>query len=179
MKGAGRGGNDFPKALAARCFPSADGAWPVFSSSGRCGSATHLVMAMVKEFREFIARGNVIDLAVGVIIGGAFGKIVNSLVTDMIMPPIGALLKGVNFNNLYISLDGKSYESLAKAKELGAPVIGYGTFFNTAIEFLIIAACVFLLVKIVNKVKRTEPPAPAAPSKTEVLLEEIRDLLKK
>ncbi len=136
-------------------------------------------MSIVKEFREFIARGNVIDLAVGVIIGGAFGKIVNSLVTDMIMPPIGALLKGVNFSNLFISLNGETYESLAKAKEAGAPVIGYGAFFNTFIEFLIIAACVFALVKVVNKIKRTEPPPPAAPNKTEVLLEEIRDLLKK
>jgi large conductance mechanosensitive channel len=136
-------------------------------------------MAIVKEFREFIARGNVIDLAVGVIIGAAFGKIVNSLVADVIMPPIGAMLKGVNFSNLYVSLDGKAYESLAKAKEAGAPVIGYGAFFNTFIEFLIIAACVFALVKIVNKIKRTEPPAPAAPSKSEELLSEIRDLLKK
>jgi large conductance mechanosensitive channel len=136
-------------------------------------------MAIVKEFREFIARGNVIDLAVGVIIGAAFGKIVNSLVADVIMPPIGAMIKGVNFSSLFISLDGKAYETLAKAKEAGAPVIGYGAFFNTAIEFVIIAACVFLLVKVVNTIKRNEPPPPAAPTKSEELLGEIRDLLKK
>jgi len=136
-------------------------------------------MAIVKEFREFIARGNVIDLAVGVIIGAAFGKIVNSLVSDVILPPIGALTKGVDFKSLMFSLDGKVYDSLDKAKQAGAPVIGYGAFLNTALEFLIIAACVFMLVKLVNKVKRTEPPPPAAPNKTEVLLEEIRDLLKK
>jgi len=136
-------------------------------------------MAIIKEFREFIARGNVIDLAVGVIIGGAFGKIVNSLVGDVIMPPVGALIKGVNFNALYISLDGKVYESFAKAKEAGAPVIGYGAFLNTFIEFLIIAACVFLLVKVVNTVRRKEEAAPAEPTKSEILLTEIRDLLKK
>lgn len=139
-------------------------------------------MAVVKEFREFISKGNVIDLAVGVIIGAAFGKIVNSLVSDVIMPPIGAALKGVNFSSLYFSLDGKTYESLAKAKEAGAPVIGYGVFLNTMIEFLIIAACVFALVKAVNTVRRKQeekPPAPAEPTKSEVLLAEIRDLLKK
>lgn len=139
-------------------------------------------MKIAKEFREFIARGNVIDLAVGVIIGAAFGKIVTSLVNDVIMPPIGALMRGINFNDLFICLNGDVYPSLAKAKEAGAPVIGYGAFLNTAIEFLIVAACVFLLVKAVNKLKRTEAAAPAAPpepSKSEVLLEEIRDLLKK
>jgi large conductance mechanosensitive channel len=136
-------------------------------------------MTIVKEFREFIARGNVIDLAVGVIIGAAFGKIVNSLVSDVIMPPIGALIKGVNFNSLFISLDGKTYETLAKAKEVGAPVIGYGAFLNTMIEFLIIAGCVFLLVKAVNTIKRNATPPPAPPTKSEELLTEIRDLLKK
>lgn len=139
-------------------------------------------MKIVEEFRQFIARGNVIDLAVGVIIGAAFGKIVNSLVTDVIMPPIGALLKGVNFSNLFVSLDGTAYKSLQAAKEAGAPVIGYGAFINTAIEFLIVAACVFLLVKAVNKLRRDQeaaPAAPPAPTKTEELLGEIRDLLKK
>jgi len=137
-------------------------------------------MKIAQEFREFISRGNVVDLAVGVIIGAAFGKIVASLVTDVIMPPIGALMKGINFSALFISLDGKTYESFAKAKEVGAPVIGYGIFLNTVIEFLIVAACVFALVKLVNKIKRAEPPpAPAAPPRTEVLLEEIRDLLRK
>jgi len=137
-------------------------------------------MKITQEFREFISRGNVIDLAVGVIIGAAFGKIVNSLVSDVIMPPIGAAMKGVDFSGLFVSLDGKTYETLALAKEAGAPVIGYGAFLNTAIEFLIIAACVFFLVKVVNKIKREPAPAaPAAPSRSEVLLEEIRDALKK
>lgn len=142
----------------------------------------YILMKIAQEFREFISRGNVVDLAVGVIIGAAFGKIVTSLVQDVIMPPIGALMKGINFNSLLISLDGKSYDSLVQAKELGAPVIGYGAFINTAIEFLIIAACVFAIVKAVNKIKRAEPaapPSPAAPPKSEILLEEIRDLLKK
>lgn len=139
-------------------------------------------MKVAQEFREFISRGNVVDLAVGVIIGAAFGKIVNTLVADVIMPPIGAILKGVNFSNLFFSLDGKTYESLAKAKEAGAPVVGYGMFINTVIEFVIIAACVFALVKVVNQIKRAPAPAPAAPpepTRTEVLLEEIRDALKK
>lgn len=138
-------------------------------------------MKVAQEFREFIARGNVVDLAVGVIIGAAFGKIVNTLVADVIMPPIGALTKGVNFSGLFFSLDGKTYETLAKAKEAGAPVIGYGLFINTVIEFLIVAACVFALVKVVNQIKRAPAPAaaPAPPSRSEVLLEEIRDALKK
>lgn len=139
-------------------------------------------MKVAQEFREFISRGNVIDLAVGVIIGAAFGKIVNSLVSDVIMPPIGAMLKGVNFSNLFVAIDGKTYETLAKAKEAGAPVITYGVFINQVIEFFIIAACVFALVKIVNQIKRAPAPAPAeppAPTRTEVLLEEIRDALKK
>jgi large conductance mechanosensitive channel len=139
-------------------------------------------MKITQEFREFISRGNVIDLAVGVIIGAAFGKIVNSLVADVIMPPVGAVLKGVNFNNLFFAIDGKTYETLAKAKDAGAPIITYGVFINQIIEFFIIAACVFALVKIVNKIKRTPAPAPSEPpplSRTEVLLEEIRDSLKK
>jgi large conductance mechanosensitive channel len=139
-------------------------------------------MKVAQEFREFISRGNVIDLAVGVIIGAAFGKIVNSLVSDVIMPPIGAVLKGVNFSNLFVAIDGKTYETLAKAKEAGAPVITYGVFINQIIEFFIIAACVFALVKIVNQIKRAPAPAPTeppAPTRTEVLLEEIRDALKK
>ena len=139
-------------------------------------------MKIAQEFREFISRGNVVDLAVGVIIGAAFGKIVTSLVQDVIMPPIGALMKGINFNSLFISLDGVTYKTLDEAKKAGAPVIGYGAFINTAIEFLIVAVCVFVIVKAVNKIKRAEPaapPAPAAPPKSEILLEEIRDLLKK
>lgn len=140
------------------------------------------LMKIAQEFREFISRGNVVDLAVGVIIGAAFGKIVTSLVNDVIMPPIGALMKGINFNSLFICLDGKTYDSLEAAKKAGAPVIGYGAFINTAIEFLIVAACVFVLVKAVNKIKRVVPETPAAPpppTKSEALLTEIRDLLKK
>jgi len=113
-------------------------------------------MKIAQEFREFISRGNVVDLAVGVIIGAAFGRIVNSLVNDMIMPPVGALMKGINFNDLFICLNGQTYASLADAKKAGAPVIGYGAFLNTTIEFLIIAACVFALVKVVNRIKRNE-----------------------
>jgi len=136
-------------------------------------------MKIAQEFREFISRGNVVDLAVGVIIGAAFGKIVTSLVADIIMPPVGVLMKGINFSDYFICLNGKKFATLAEAKLASAPVITYGIFLNTVIEFLIVAACVFLLVKVVNKIKRAEPAAPAAPPKTEVLLEEIRDLLKK
>jgi large conductance mechanosensitive channel len=136
-------------------------------------------MKIAQEFREFISRGSVVDLAVGVIIGAAFGKIVTSLVQDIIMPPIGALMKGINFNSLFISLDGVAYPTLQKAKDVGAPVIGYGAFINTTIEFLIVAACVFAVVKAVNKIKRVEFSVTPPPTKSEVLLEEIRDLLKK
>ncbi len=139
-------------------------------------------MKIAQEFREFIARGNVIDLAVGVIMGAAFGKIVNSLVNDIIMPPIGAMMKGVSFNNLFIALDGKTYETLQAAKDAGAPVIQYGSFINVTLEFLIVAAAVFVLVKAVNKLRRTQEAAPAPapePPRSEVLLQEIRDLLKK
>jgi large conductance mechanosensitive channel len=138
-------------------------------------------MKIAQEFKEFISRGNVVDLAVGVIIGAAFGKIVTSLVNDIVMPPIGALMRGVNFNALFVSLDGKTYESLQKAIDAGAPVIGYGVFINNVIQFLIIAACIFVMVKAVNQLKRAEekPPAAPEPPRNEVLLEEIRDLLKK
>ncbi len=116
---------------------------------------------MWKEFKDFIARGNVVDLAVGFIIGLAFGKIVSSLVNDIIMPPIGLLLGKVDFNNLFINLSGKPYATLAAAKEAGAATINYGVFINTIIEFLIIAFVVFLLVKQINKLMK--PAEPAAP----------------
>lgn len=119
---------------------------------------------MIQEFKEFIARGNVIDLAVGVIIGGAFGKIVSSLTEDLIMPPIGLVLGKVDFNSLFVSLNGQAYESLAKAREAGAPVLAFGSFFNQVVSFLIIAFCVFLLVKAVNKLNREKEDAPAAPA---------------
>lgn len=132
----------------------------------------------VKEFREFISRGNVVDLAVGVIMGAAFGKIVSSLVQDVIMPPIGLLMKGINFQDLYFPLNGKHYATLAAAKQDGAPILAYGNFVNTVIEFLIVSACVFALVKAINALRRTEAAA-AKPTKSEELLTEIRDLLKK
>jgi large conductance mechanosensitive channel len=138
-------------------------------------------MAIVKEFREFIARGNVIDLAVGVIIGASFGNIVKSLTDDLIMPLIGQVTgKGLDFKDYFIPLDGKfeAYRTLTEAKTQGAAVIAYGSFITIVLQFFIVAACVFALVKVVNKIKRTEPPAPAAPTKSEELLSEIRDLLK-
>jgi large conductance mechanosensitive channel len=135
---------------------------------------------VVSEFKQFIARGNVIDLAVGVIMGGAFGSIVTSLVNDVIMPPIGSVLKGVNFSDLFFSLDQKTYPSLKAAKDAGAPVIGYGSFINALISFLIVAFVVFLIVQQVNKLYRkpAAPPPPPEPPADVVLLTEIRDLLK-
>lgn len=116
---------------------------------------------MLKEFREFAVKGNVIDLAVGVIIGSAFGKIVSSLVSDVIMPPLGLLLGRVDFSGLYINLSGKPYGSLAAAKAAGAPTINYGLFVNNAIDFVIVAFVVFLLVKQINRFKRQpQPPEP-------------------
>lgn len=138
-------------------------------------------MSLGKEFKEFIARGNVIDLAVGVIIGGAFGKIVSSLVEGVIMPPIGMITSGIKFSDLFVSLNGKSYSTLAAAREAAAPVIAYGEFIESVITFLIVAACVFALVKVINRIKREEATqsAPPPPPPNEVkLLEEIRDLLK-
>ena len=108
---------------------------------------------MLKEFREFAARGNVIDLAVGVIIGAAFGKVVSSLVTDIIMPPIGMALGRVDFSNLFAALNGVTYASLEEAKKAGAPTLNYGLFLNTCLEFVIVAFAVFLLVKQVNRLK--------------------------
>jgi large conductance mechanosensitive channel len=115
---------------------------------------------MLKEFKEFAMRGNVIDLAVGVIIGAAFGKIVSSLVQDIVMPPIGLLLRGVDFSNLFITLKGSHYDSLQAAKAAGAPTLNYGIFLNNVIDFLIVAFCVFLLVQQVNR--WTKKPEPAA-----------------
>jgi large conductance mechanosensitive channel len=110
-------------------------------------------MGMIKEFRDFAARGNVIDLAVGVIIGGAFGKVVTSVVNDLIMPPIGMALGRVDFANLFVALNGQTYASLADAKKAGAPTLNYGIFLNTCLEFAIVAFAVFLLVKQVNRLK--------------------------
>jgi large conductance mechanosensitive channel len=115
---------------------------------------------MLKEFREFAARGNVIDLAVGVIIGAAFGRIVTSLVNDVIMPPIGMLIGGVDFTNLFATVNGAHYASYAEAKAAGAPTINYGVFLNTVLEFLIVAFVVFLLVRQINRMKTPVPSAP-------------------
>jgi large conductance mechanosensitive channel len=120
---------------------------------------------MLKEFRTFALRGNVIDLAVGVIIGAAFGKITTSLVNDVIMPPIGLLLGRVDFSDLFVDLAGASYPSLAAAKDAGAPVIAYGAFVNTIIEFTIIAFAVFLLVRQVNRLQARFKDAPAPAEK--------------
>ncbi|WP_428407040.1 large conductance mechanosensitive channel protein MscL [Hyphococcus sp.] len=138
-------------------------------------------MGIIKEFQEFAVKGNVMDMAVGIIIGGAFGTIVKSLVDDVIMPPIGLLLGGVDFSDLFINLSGVQYQSLAAAKEAGAPVIAYGSFINNVIAFLVVAWAVFLLVKGMNRLQKKAEEAPAAPvepPKEQVLLAEIRDLLK-
>jgi len=136
---------------------------------------------MFKEFKDFAVKGNVIDMAVGIIIGAAFGTIIKSLVADVIMPPIGLLLGGVDFSDLFITLKGQTFANLADAQEAGAVTLNYGLFFNTVISFLIVAFAIFILVKQINKLKKEEEAAPAeppAPPRSDVLLEEIRDLLK-
>lgn len=133
-------------------------------------------MGFLKEFKEFAMRGSVVDLAVGVVIGGAFGKIVTSLVDDIIMPPIGYITGGIDFSNVkYVLKEGDI------AAEIPEVAISYGNFINVIIQFLIVAFCIFLVIKGINSLKRKEeaaPEAPAAPSKEEVLLAEIRDILK-
>src|ERR671925_1221579 len=122
---------------------------------------------MFSEFREFAIRGNVVDLAVGIIIGAAFGKIVTSLVNDILMPPIGLVLGRVDFSNLFINLSGQSLASLAEAKAAGAPTINYGVFLNTVIDFVIVAFAIFLLVRFINRLSRQLEGAPEAPSTRE------------
>jgi large conductance mechanosensitive channel len=117
-------------------------------------------MGMAKDFREFAARGNVIDLAVGVIIGAAFGKIVTSLVNDVVMPPIGMAIGRVDFRNLFVALDRQGYASLADAQQAGAPTINYGQFMNTVFEFLIVAFVIFMMVRQLNRLKTPEPTPP-------------------
>ena len=139
-------------------------------------------MGLIQEFREFAVKGNAIDLAVGVIVGGAFGKIVASLVDDVIMPPIGLLLGGVDFKNLFINLGSRAYPTLAAAKAAGAPTLNYGNFLQTVVDFLIIVWIVFLMVRMINRLRSREeeaPAAPAAPTEEVVLLREIRDSLRK
>ncbi len=137
---------------------------------------------MLKEFKDFAMRGNVVDLAVGFILGGAFSTIVSSLVKDVIMPPVGLMMGGVDFSGLFYSLDGQAYESLAAAQEVGAATINYGLFINNVISFIVVALALFFLIRGINSMKKKEEAAPAAPSKPsneEVLLAEIRDLLAK
>ncbi|HEY3278650.1 MAG TPA: large conductance mechanosensitive channel protein MscL [Syntrophorhabdaceae bacterium] len=115
---------------------------------------------MLKEFKEFVTKGNVVDLAVGIVIGAAFGKIVSSFVTDVLMPPVGLLLGKVDFSNLFINLSGTPYETLSEAKKAGAATLNYGIFINTCIDFVIIAFAVFLIIRLINRMRRVEAAAP-------------------
>jgi large conductance mechanosensitive channel len=136
---------------------------------------------MLKEFKEFAMRGNVIDMAVGIVIGAAFGKIVSSFVADILTPPIGLLLGNADFSELYVNLTDTSYASLAAAQEAGAATINYGVWLNSVLDFLIVAFAVFLVIRQMNRLKKkqeTAPAPPPPPSKEEMLLAEIRDLLK-
>ena len=137
---------------------------------------------MLKEFKEFAMKGNVLDMAIGVIIGGAFGKIVSSLVSDVLMPPLGLLMGKVDFSSLFIDLSQTSPPSLAAAKAAGAPTLNYGVFLQSVFDFLIIAFVIFMLVKQINRFKKEAPPplpsVPPPPTNEEKLLMEIRDLLK-
>lgn len=144
-------------------------------------------MSILKEFKEFAMRGSVVDLAIGVVIGAAFGKIVTSLVNDVIMPPIGMLTGGIDFSDKYFSLDpsklaklesSTNHVTLAQAKAAGATVIAYGSFLSTILDFLIVAFCIFFCVKLMNRLWKQPPPAAPAPTPSETLLTEIRDLLK-
>jgi large conductance mechanosensitive channel len=144
------------------------------------GSSSKIInqnMSVLKEFRDFAMKGSVIDLAIGIIIGAAFGKIVSALVNNVIMPPIGLLLGRVDFSNLFLNLSNQPAGSVKEAAEKGVPVLAYGLFLNTVIEFLIIAFVLFLVIKQVNRFKKPDP-SPAGPSAEEKLLAEIRDLLK-
>jgi large conductance mechanosensitive channel len=137
---------------------------------------------MLQEFKEFALRGNVVDMAVGIVIGAAFSTIVKSLVDDVIMPPIGLMTGGVDFSDLYVNLSGGDYQSLAQAKEAGAATINIGVFINSVISFAIVAIALFLVVKGMNQLRRKQEEEPASeppPSREVQLLEEIRDALVK
>ena len=138
-------------------------------------------MGFISEFKEFAMKGNVMDMAVGVIIGGAFGKIVSSLVNDVLMPLIGKATGGVSFTDLFVNLGDGEYKTLAEAQEAGAAVLAYGQFIQNILDFIIIAFCIFLMIKGMNKLKKEKPAEPEAPKgpTQEELLAEIRDLLKK
>ena len=139
-------------------------------------------MSMLEEFKEFAMKGNVLDLAVGVVIGGAFGKIVGSLVEDVIMPPVGKLLGGVDFTSLFLNLSAGGYKTLGEARAAAAPTLNYGNFLQAIVNFIIVAFAIFMMVKGINATRRkaavAPPQPPPAPPKQEVLLGEIRDLLK-
>jgi large conductance mechanosensitive channel len=137
-------------------------------------------MSIIQEFKEFAVKGNMVDLAVAVIIGGAFGKIIDSLVKDVIMPMIGLLLGGVDFRNLFVTLGSASYATLAEAEKAGAAVLRYGAFIQTVVDFLIIAWVIFIVIKAINRMKREQPAAaPAAPPEEVMLLREIRDAVRR
>lgn len=141
-------------------------------------------MSMVQEFKQFALKGNVMDMAVGIIIGGAFGKIVSSLVTDVVMPPIGKLMGGVDFSNLFVALDPQKgpFKTLADAKAAGVATLNYGLFINTVIDFTIVALAIFVMIKGMNAMRKREdekPATPVEPTADVKLLTEIRDLLKK
>jgi large conductance mechanosensitive channel len=137
---------------------------------------------MLKEFKEFALRGNVVDMAVGIIIGAAFSTIVKSLVDDIIMPPMGVVTGGVDFSNMFIPLNGEHYDSLALARQAGAPTVNYGIFINNVISFTIVAFVLFMVVKGMNQLRRKQEEEPASeppPSREVQLLKEIRDALVK
>jgi large conductance mechanosensitive channel len=137
---------------------------------------------MLNEFKEFALRGNVVDMAVGIVIGAAFSTIVKSLVDDIIMPPIGVITGGVDFSNIFIALNGKDYASLAAARQAGAPTINIGVFINNCISFLIVAFVLFMAIKAMNRLRRKQEEAPQTeppPSREVQLLEDIRDALVK
>jgi large conductance mechanosensitive channel len=159
----------------------------VFTSRVKAGLNNDFIfeeedMSFMQEFKDFAMRGNVVDLAVGVVIGGAFGKIVDSLVKDIIMPMVGAMMGGVDFKQLYINLGATTYDTMELAEKAGAPLVKYGMFINSMVDFVIIAFAIFVAVKAINSLKRKQEAAPAAPAPTPedvVLLREIRDALKK
>ncbi|PVX49377.1 large conductance mechanosensitive channel [Balneicella halophila] len=134
---------------------------------------------MLRDFKKFLLKGDIVALATAVIIGGAFSKIIGSLVADVFMPIIGLLMGGKNVNDLFITLDGSHYETLAAAQEAGAAVMSYGNFIQAIIDFILIGLVVYLILKAYDKTKKKEEAVPVAPPKEEILLTEIRDLLKK
>ncbi|MBI4754864.1 MAG: large conductance mechanosensitive channel protein MscL [Betaproteobacteria bacterium] len=137
-------------------------------------------MSILSEFREFALRGSVVDLAIGVVIGAAFGKIVDSMVKDVVMPVLARAMGGVDFRHLYLNLGDRTYESLDAAEKAGAPLVKYGAFINTVVEFVIIAFVIFLVIKAFNRMRREAPAEPAAPvAEDVVLLQEIRDELRR